>query len=592
MLKGSNNDKLLTIGVDEKYLVFYQRWQELLDKRTLDIHQYKIMNSFVAIDELISIINLSLTGVHTTDYNVRNCIQETSLIIDEDYVISKYFSTLVIPTRAQLKCLNKEKLSSQEKYKLMFHLQYVLKRLSLSYLNQSLEELFAAISDSNYEVMNKCMYIIISQCIYNGWSTQGLLELLRFFVGEKSFSEKWNQFTYIISLGKVYHEVYISIALKQNNSSAGTDSLKSLGFTVHNKEEIEELYKDKCSIDRELSSDKRYVSVCTQATDLVSAARQGICDIAEKMDIASFYNIIYPWDTKSVSIIVINTTSWFVRDFTGEELYQTYDYIDSSNDIFLNTQVIFSNADKRGIQNRLRGAFTYANISRNSFFQEEKYLNMWVALESLSQSSMYNSDIENVKEFAASALCLRYLYKLVRNFYEDCKRCKVNFTFSSISYNFADRSNKEIVITMISILKDKTLADELKSKCNNNHLLKYRCDEVTVLLNDRKNIYKKIQKHNQRIRWQLQRLYRLRNEIAHSALHQSSSLVIYIEHLYDYLACFITEITMCHDMENINTIEEIYSILKDNYYIFETEINKEESDLIDNFYSSGIMDFI
>lgn len=57
----------------------------------------------------------------------------------------------------------------------------------------------------------------------------------------------------------------------------------------------------------------------------------------------------------------------------------------------------------------MTGAFGYANISRASLFQEEKYMNLWVALESLARTRMYPDIISNVKQTVPAAMSLIYI---------------------------------------------------------------------------------------------------------------------------------------------------------------------------------------
>ena len=54
--------------------------------------------------------------------------------------------------------------------------------------------------------------------------------------------------------------------------------------------------------------------------------------------------------------------------------------------------------------------------------------------------------------------------------------------------------------------------------------------------------------HYKNVKRQLSRLYRLRNEIAHSALNDGTSLIRQIEHLDDYLAGFVAEVVMCWEI--------------------------------------------
>lgn len=99
------------------------------------------------------------------------------------------------------------------------------------------------------------------------------------------------------------------------------------------------------------------------------------------------------WDLKSVVIVAINMQNQYHRAFTAQMLYATHDYIDSSGRIFEDTCQIFENRDNYTIREKLQGSFGYTNISRVSLFQEEKYMNLWVALESLARTSMYSNII-------------------------------------------------------------------------------------------------------------------------------------------------------------------------------------------------------
>ena len=76
--------------------------------------------------------------------------------------------------------------------------------------------------------------------------------------------------------------------------------------------------------------------------------------------------------------------------------------------------------------------------------------------------------------------------------------------------------------------------------------------------------------HHKRIDWQLQRLYRIRNEIAHSALQERTSLLIYIEHLFDYLATFVSEIVTRVDENGMENIEQVFMNIQDNYNEFDS----------------------
>jgi len=596
MLERTNDSQLQALGIDSKYVFLYQRWKELLHKQTRDMHQYRIHNSLTLLDEMISVVNARLEEVYLTDHNICSCLEELIQLIKDDIILSKYYPVVNNYLKKKLEKLSKkDKFSISEKKDLKNTCEYILLELKKSYFNNALKELKNAINQNDLHAVEAYSYIAISHCIFGGWSPQELGNVVRVFMGNKNPEEKWNEFEAILSKVNTDHIILISIALKPGTSwLTEQDALASIGINVCQPQELIEEYKSHCDLSRTLNNTKKYAKVEVVAPDVISAAHFGIKSIAEKMDTASFFNIIKPWDIDVVTIVVINKSNWFVKPLTGMSIYQTYDYIDSSNDIFLNTKGLFSNSDKQQIAKRLSTTFTYANISRASFFQEAKFLNMWVALEALARSDIHDSIIDSVKETVSSSICLRYYYRLFRNFYEDCNRCKVKFDFSSVNFDFTQYTGNEIAKKIIVILKDPGLTNELEAKCGVNSLLLYRYKELNLLVRDVDKVYIKITNHNSRIKWQIQRLYRIRNEIAHSALQTTSSLVIYIEHLYDYLACFITEIVMCNNIDELSSMNHIYSVINDNYnyYIKECSNRRVTNDRIDSFYATGTMRFL
>ena len=88
----------------------------------------------------------------------------------------------------------------------------------------------------------------------------------------------------------------------------------------------------------------------------------------------------------------------------------------------------------------------------------------------------------------------------------------------------------------------------------------------------------------------------IRNEIAHSALFQHIAIVRYTEHLYDYLATYISEIVRFACKKDITSFGTLSAAINDNYQEFEIVTNdkkvKDKKSLLGNLWTSGIMNFI
>lgn len=594
MLSKSNDCELSAKLVDTKIVPFYQVWQELVYERTLDVYQYRVLTSLSALTELISVIEKTQQGLFTTDDNIEACREETLYILNQDRVLSKYNKPLLNRLRA---ALGKKPSSVAEKNRLLYHIRYAIGILSSSYLDAVLSELKSGILSGNIEDIEYCANTVVSQAIHNGWSSRALADMLRFFTQGKPFDTQWDSFkNELLNTDLSPHDVLINVPFVQQagpQQDQTRETLGRLGLDLKTHQEIVAEYSSISDIATLIKAEKRYFRVSVQAKDIYSAAHAAISQLSTSLNLASFYRIVAAWDLNSVSIVAINTSSSFHRAFAAESLYTTYDYLDSSSRIFENTYRIFSDPNKQPLRDKLEGAFSYTNISRASLFQEEKYMNLWVALESLSRTNMQSNIISNIRDTVPAAICIRYVYRIVRNFVEDCKRCRATLDFGSTSIDVDQPTKQKMVRETIAIFRDPSLFSQLLANCNCNSLLHHRCSEVYKLLTDMNFAFKKIENHYKRVNWQVQRLYRIRNEIAHSALQEQTSLVVYIEHLHDYLSTFIAEIVTCISEKRVTSLEEALCSIRDNYDVFISLYQDHDTGLLQSdVFSTGIISLI
>lgn len=597
MLSKNNDQDLKNKNVDEIFIPFYQAWQELVDNRTLDVYQYRILNSLTSLIELDQVIDKKIEGLYPTNHNIECCMEETLHILNNDIIMDKYEKSLSNRLKSHL---GKKTDKLNEQKALGYQIKYAIKELSPKYLNLLLNEVREEIDNKNINFIVEYSNAIISQCISNGWSSRALFDVLRHLRTLDTIEQKWEKFkSELINHQNVKIDVLIALSLKPSKGNIQEEiirSLCSLGVVIKSYDELVKKYIDVNDIKSVLKKGRKYIQLEVDSPDIYSAAHLAIKHMSDKMNIASFYNLVGAWDLRSLVIVSINTLNKYHKPIRAEDLYKTYDYIDSSGNIFESTRQIFLDNKKKGIQDKLQGAFGYTNISRASLFQEEKYMNLWVALESLARTDMYSDIISNVKKILPAALCLRYVYRIVRNFAEDCNRCGLKFTFTSKTIDLKQSTKRNLVKEVITILQDDDLYQELKQKCFVNSLLLSRCETVRKLVNDVSYATNKIQNHYNRVKWQVQRLYRIRNEIAHSALQEKTSLIIYIEHLYDYLSIFISEIVTCIKDKRLDSLGEVYCVIKDNYDVF-TEFAKSknyiERDIIkETVLKTGVIDLM
>lgn len=590
MLKKNNNSRLRS-KYDEKFIYFIQLWGELLDGRTSDIYQYKILNTFLSLKELNFVLDNTMNGLYNSRHNLDDCKEETLLLLQEDDIIKKIDLHLYNSLLDRLGNPLKEK-SSQ--IALKAQLGIVIRKLETTYLTEVFDTLKNDLLSGNNDSINKHTNMLVSQCLNNGWSTKALHETIRFLTNEASFECQWNKFQNILyNIVDIVHHVYIEVSIQTTSAekkNLALEEFEKLGFEIYNSEKIKSKYAN-IDLGTNINKEKNYLFIDANKPDVYSSALYGLREISDGINLLSFYNLINAWNVGTVSIFVINPVTKYSKVFPAETLYKPNEYLDITGKIFESTKEIFSELPDSNIAEKLSGAFAYTNISRTSFFQEAKFINLWVALESLVRTDLFSDIITNLKEIIPAALCKRYLFRVIRNFIEDCERCGVELIF--IDGTVVDvKKKQEAVITMLKIFKDSVIFDELKIKANDNNLLLQRIKDIHLLVNDQEVLKRKIKNHYIKIKWQLQRLYRIRNEIAHSAKQKNLS-TIHIEHLFEYLSMIILEIVATTKSSDVKNIEEIFCKFIDNYScmikLFETKNNNIITDCI---LETGIANFV
>lgn len=566
----------------------------MVNEKTLDIYQYRILTSLSALEELAEVLKKTLAGVFTSDANVESCREETLYILNSDNILEKNYKALVNRLRFSLGSKTK---TDAEKMRLLSNVQYAINEIADNYESLTLKELKESIIAGNPKDIIAYANIVASQAVHNGWSSQALSDFLRFFRDDKTFDEQWDLFKEaILEHGQKSHDILIHIPFRNQRLGDNLDTfskLERLGLSTYTCEKLKTDYIMISDIDTLLSAEKRYFKIQVSAYDVYGAAHKAIRKISDLLNMASFFNLVNAWDLSSVSFVAINNVNKYHKTFNAEQLYRTYDYLDSSGKVFENTKNIFTDDTRITLREKLTGAFGYVNISRTSLFQEEKYMNLWVALESLARTRMYQDIISNVKKTVPAAMSLRYIYRIVRNYVEDCIRCRVEFDFAEHVIDMKQESKQKMVKETIEVFRNPVLYNMLLQKCEVNSLLKYRTETVYAILNDMRVLKEKVKNHHDRVEWQIQRLYRIRNEIVHSALQNETSLIVYIEHLYDYLSTYITEIVTCMSERHEGTIEETLAIIKDNYDVFIDFMEKNEFHIIEEkVVKTGVIDLI
>ena len=568
MKKSFNNVDLNEKNVDPKYFLFYKLWLELTDEKTLDTYQFKIMNTISALEELKKVLVQRLNRYHSDNKNIEECSKELLQLVGKDYVLREQYP--VIKNRL-LSHLGTTCNTDALQRTLIHQINYCLKIIEKDYFEKLILSLEESIENNVVaEIIGKTNQLV-SCCVARGWSAKALGKIISILNDTGSHPENWNHFkNRILNKDLDKYRICIPLCIRPI-SAAGQKSIDALekvkirirdmGISLVNGQNIIDEYPD---LKENVKNNQPYVDIRENSYDVYSASHRAISTYADVLNALSFYNLVEAWNIRDVSWIAVNTTNGYKCLLKSRDLYSTYDYLEGASRIFRSSEEL-DKSTKGTLKAKLRATYSYANIGKVSYAQEDKYINLWVALESLCRTDMYPNIISNVLETVPAALCSKYIYRCIRNFAEDCLRCGVNFDLSVKNIQLKHPDKKKVVEEIISALNNNELYNEMLDKCAVNSLLSERCKEMYKLATDAEIMFSRIDQHYSNVKWQLSRLYRIRNEIAHSALNDTVSLLQYIEHLEDYLTTFVAEIIQCWEDHRDSDVEEIFEMIKDNY---------------------------
>ena len=176
--------------------------------------------------------------------------------------------------------------------------------------------------------------------------------------------------------------------------------------------------------------------------------------------------------------------------------------------------------NKRKIDNdsvdRIINSFHYFRLSLDSAEPETRFLLNWIAFEYLVKINLNKGLIEKVVSYIPKLFVTQYLNKLLKDFASNLFRLRCDRRILS-SVDIQTNATKQFELTaLFEALRNNTKIPVIISSCD-APLFEIRVNELAAIFKDENSITTKLQEHLEDIQWNLQRIYRVRNKIVHSA---------------------------------------------------------------------------
>lgn len=559
MEKSLNNKDILKYGNFNKNQVFFiQRWSEMLNIHTHSKYAVRYLNSHQALKELHYVCKGMIEGtIKKNDNHLKLVFKEVKRVLSSDQILKEnapsHFQILDNTLQGIPKADNIPKL-----YSIIFQIEYAINYIEDQYLTWIIEKLQQVLlsDDENFEMIDNILQTLASELLGNGWSLQALYSVVHegIFKNNLTVQGKFNE---ILNRFNTSSEPYIFLfTFKGDISKEIISLLEKLNVEFITGEEIIETYKD-YKLDKHISVDKIYVRVILESYDVYTGVNNAWQKVVGSIEVLNFYGYNIP-DFDIAPIILLPQTPKYIRNVKVDLLAKRKKFrapITMMNRVIMQLK----NGDVE-VNRKLKSLYEFTRISDESLSPQSTFINLWIGIESFAQSKEFDGGIESVKTVIAYTSTHNYLYSIIRNFLEDCNRCKIEIKYDGQLIRIGRLQAQEA----LDYFWDEKFVEEMKKTCTElNSLLFYRFIEFISILKDGKKCADLLEKHKINIQQHVHRLYRIRNSIVHSGelLYNTN---LFIKHLYEYIEQVMSVVINRLELVSNITLEQIFAQVRDS----------------------------
>jgi hypothetical protein len=219
-------------------------------------------------------------------------------------------------------------------------------------------------------------------------------------------------------------------------------------------------------------------------------------------------------------------------------------------------------------KDRILSAFRFYRIGTAASTFENKLVNWWTALEYLMKGSKKGGAIgDSVKNSLVPSLGLMHLSKHLLAFKEALSSLDGYFGEGSEAISFSS-----LTVDMVySILTDPVRSIQLVQACSEQPYLSHHLNKLAARLQSEANIAEALKDHDRKLRWQVQRVYRARCDIVHSARSVVTAGLL-CANLEYYLRSVLGAILVAY--RNIPTLRGPTEFFERDKYLYECLISE------------------
>jgi len=220
----------------------------------------------------------------------------------------------------------------------------------------------------------------------------------------------------------------------------------------------------------------------------------------------------------------------------------------------VNNSLSTSNLDDYS-KERISNSFKYFRMSLDAEESEIRFILCWIALEFLLKTGSHSSIISRILYFLPKVISSQYFKKILVDFSANISRLNIPASITNTYFN-KDEHNQFEIKSIYEFLKDSTKVNAFISNIQ-NELLKIRINELANQFSSNEQLSQRFHRHIEDLEWNIQRIYRVRNKLVHSAESKINIRQLESHLTYYFTTLFNNIIYIASNTSQQTTIENI-----------------------------------
>lgn len=518
--------------------LFTEKILESLYIGTLDSYRLRLHNPKTAIEELVYVTYQVRENILQRSHYVDELKKEVTALLESggDGLIFKNIS------RDYYKGLIKES-AKKEKYTRIIQASKLVLKDNICYAENITNEVKQCIYDLNEDNQFNCSAKLLSlvgyalvELVNIGYTKQYLYNIVRtifVYAGDDTFTfdERFSEFVKLFTRPESKYTVILQIL-------SNKFQFEELSRLDKNYIQVNRKYRavtpsslsTQVSMFLEKNKNNKLVAFQTDAPDHFKAIEIARNKMEHDLDLYHLgFNGIRNHIGNKVAVISERDPE---RASVLPSNYQLEGYTRGNQQIFnLLLDKVKSlksnNVSKESIDKLLSG-FRYLRMGSESPELANQMLNFWIGLEFIfTSNSSTQKTIDRIIDYFPKCHALIYVRRNLFDLHKALGRLKLDNFIEGYSENLEYLCNVQVY-------------DKIKTH-SPIELLKYRATYLRKWVEDPSNICRRLHEHKNNLGWNISRLYRLRNEIVHTAATKSD-ITANVSHLKYYLTFILNSV--------------------------------------------------